>query len=42
MELTAKLNKLTIKVDRPKLTEEDVKQVENAEATAVDGQPIPS
>jgi arylsulfatase A-like enzyme len=38
--LTAKLNKLTIKVDRPKLTEEDVKKLENAEATAVDGQPI--
>jgi arylsulfatase A-like enzyme len=38
--LTAKLNRLTIKVDRPKLTEEDVKKLENAEATAVDGQPI--
>ena len=38
--LTAKLNKLTIKVDRPQLTEEDVKKLENAEATAVDGQPI--
>jgi arylsulfatase len=38
--LTAKLNKLTIKVDRPKLTEEDIKKLENAEATAVDGQPI--
>ena len=38
--LTAKLNKLTIKVDRPKLSEEDVKKLENAEATAVDGQPI--
>jgi hypothetical protein len=38
--LTAKLNKLTIKVDRPKLSEEDIKKLENAEATAVDGQPI--
>ncbi len=38
--LTAKLNKLTIKVDRPKLTEEDIKKLENAQATAVDGQPI--
>jgi arylsulfatase len=38
--LTAKLNKLTIKVDRPKLTEEDVKKFENAEATAVDGKPL--
>jgi arylsulfatase len=38
--LTAKLNKLTIKVDRPQLTEEDVKKLQNAEAVAVDGQPI--
>ena len=38
--LTAKLNKLTIKVDRPKLTPEDIKKLENTEATAVDGQPI--
>jgi arylsulfatase len=38
--LTAKLNKLTIKVDRPKLSEDDIKKLENAEATAVDGQPI--
>ena len=38
--LTAKLNKLTIKVDRPKLSEEDTKKLENTEATAVDGQPI--
>jgi arylsulfatase A-like enzyme len=38
--LTAKLNKLTIKVDRPKLTEEDIKKLETTEATAVDGQPI--
>src|SRR4029453_18560868 len=38
--LTAKLNKLTIKVDRPKLTEEDIKKLETTEETAVDGQPI--
>ena len=38
--LTAKLNKLTIKVDRPKLTEEDIKKLENTEAIAVDGKPI--
>jgi len=29
--LTAKLNKLTIKVDRPKLTEEDIKKLEAAQ-----------
>ncbi|HEY9129904.1 MAG TPA: hypothetical protein VIN02_08710, partial [Sulfurovum sp.] len=39
-KLTAKLNKLTIKVDRPKLTEEDIKKLENTEAIAVDGKPI--
>lgn len=38
--LTAKLNKLTIKVDRPKLTEEDIKKLENAQATALDGKPL--
>ena len=38
--LTTKLNKLTIKVDRPKLTEEDIKKIENTEAIAVDGKPI--
>ncbi len=38
--LTAKLNKLTIKVDRPKLTPDDIKKLENAEATAVDGKPL--
>jgi arylsulfatase A-like enzyme len=38
--LTAKLNKLTIKVDRPKLTEEDIKKLENAEAEALDGKPL--
>jgi arylsulfatase len=38
--LTAKLDKLTIRVDRPELTEEDIKKLENAQATAVDGRPI--
>jgi arylsulfatase len=37
--LTAKLNKLTIKVDRPQLTPEDIKTLESAESTAVDGTP---
>jgi arylsulfatase len=38
--LTAKLNRLTIKVDRPKLTEEAIKNLENTQAIAVDGNPI--
>jgi arylsulfatase len=38
--LTAKLNKLTIKVDRPKLSEEDIKKLENAESEALDGKPL--
>jgi arylsulfatase len=38
--LTAKLNKLTIKVDRPKLSPEDIKKLENAEAEALDGKPL--
>ena len=38
--LTAKLNKLTIKVDRPKLTEADIKTLETAQSTAVDGSPL--
>jgi len=37
---TGKLNKLTIKVDRPKLSEEDIKKIENAEAEALDGKPL--
>jgi hypothetical protein len=37
--LTAKLNKLTLKVDRPTLTDEDIKKFQNAEAIAVDGKP---
>ena len=38
--LTAKLDKLTIKVDRPQLTPEDIKTLESAESTAVDGTPL--
>jgi arylsulfatase A-like enzyme len=38
--LTAKLNKLTIKVERPQLSEEDIKKLENTKAIAVDGNPI--
>jgi hypothetical protein len=38
--LTAKLNKLTIKVDRPKLSPEDIKKLGNAEAEALDGKPL--
>jgi hypothetical protein len=38
--LTAKLNKLTIKVDRPKLSPEDMKKFEKAEAEALDGTPL--
>ena len=37
---TGKLNKLTIKVDRPKLTQEDIKKLQNTEATALDGKPL--
>src|SRR4029077_20534199 len=37
--LTPKLNKLTIKVDRPKLSQEDIKKIESAESTAADGAP---
>lgn len=40
--LTAKLNKLTIKVDRPQLTPEDIKKLEAATATATDGAPVPT
>ena len=38
--LTARLNKLTIKVDRPKLSEADIRKLEHTEAIAVDGNPI--
>ena len=38
--LTAKLNKLTIKVDRPTLSPADIKKLEDAQAIAVDGNPL--
>jgi arylsulfatase len=38
--LTAKLNKLTIKVDRPTLSPADIKKLEDAQALAVDGKPL--
>ena len=38
--LTAKLNKLTLKLDRPLLTEDDIKKLEDTQAVAVDGSPI--
>ncbi len=37
--LTAKLNKLTLKVDRPTLTADDIKKLSSTTATAVDGNP---
>ena len=37
--LTAKLNKLTIKVDRPTLSAADIKKLEAAQADALDGKP---
>ena len=39
-KFTGKLNKLTIKVDRPQLSAEDIKKLENTQAIAVDGNPI--
>ena len=38
--LTAELNKLTIKVDRPKLSPQDIEKLEKAEAEALDGTPL--
>jgi len=38
--LTAELKKLMIKVNRPTLTDEDIKKLENVQAVAVDGSPI--
>jgi hypothetical protein len=38
--LTTKLNKLTIKVDRPHLSPEDIKELDGAEAEALDGKPL--
>jgi len=37
--LTAKLNKLTINVDRPTLSPEDIKTLQSSQAAAVDGKP---
>jgi len=37
---SCKLNKLTIKVDRPKLSPEDIKKLEGAQAEALDGTPL--
>lgn len=39
--LTAKLNKLTIKLDRPQLTPEDIKKLQSTQAEASDGAPPP-
>ncbi|WP_406855497.1 arylsulfatase [Alsobacter sp. KACC 23698] len=38
--LTAKLEKLTVKIDRPTLSQADVQKLEANEAVAVDGRPI--
>lgn len=38
--LTAKLNKLTLRVNRPKLSEADIKKLSDNTAIAVDGKPI--
>jgi arylsulfatase A-like enzyme len=38
--LTAKLNKLTIKVDRPTLSPDDITKLEGAQAAALDGTPL--
>ncbi len=38
--LTAKLNKLTIKIDRPTLSPADIKKLEGAQAEALDGKPL--
>ncbi len=38
--LTAKLNKLTIKVDRPELTAQDIKNLKGAQSEALDGTPL--
>jgi arylsulfatase A-like enzyme len=37
---TGKFNKITIKVDRPELSPEDIKKLENAESQALDGSPL--
>jgi hypothetical protein len=40
LPLIARLNKLTIKVNRPKRTPDDIKMLETAEFAAVDGAPL--
>lgn len=37
---TGKIDKFTIMVNRPTLTQEDIKKLEDREAIAVDGKPI--
>jgi len=37
---TGKFNKITIKIDRPELSPEDIKKLENAESQALDGSPL--
>ena len=38
-KLTATLNKLTIKIDRPQLSPADIKKLQAAQAEASDGHP---
>jgi arylsulfatase len=38
--LTATLNKLTIKIDRPQMSPEDIKKIEGAQSEAMDGKPL--
>jgi arylsulfatase len=38
--LTAKLDRLTIKIDRPQLSEKDIQALEKSQAEAVDGNPL--
>jgi arylsulfatase len=38
--LTAQLDKLTINIDRPKLSPDDIKKLEKSQAEAVDGSPL--
>jgi arylsulfatase len=37
---TGKSSKITLKVERPELSPEDIKKLENAEAQALDGAPL--
>ena len=39
--LTAKLNKLTIKLDRPQLSPADIQKLQAAAAAAADGAAVP-